>query len=414
MPSGGRRAPRRTLKRLALAAVLLVAAPLCIGATQYAMDGAVVSPTNLFCLPAFRDRNRAQPVTVGVLAPFDQSFGQRQIWGVGKFLRDNGGTLGFKVQLDVRDTSKGLDELGGILSDFEAKKIDAVIGPMKSRLAYDAKIWAHAHRKPVLSPLASASYLVRPGEDDFFFRLGMSDTVRAKALFEWLKAKNLQNDPYILNEWADAKPGEPEIYGHSQSTAIKRYIDRATTLRFTRGDAESARRAVEQVRNDGRAVLIFGYTSDVKRILTDMEEMGLDNDVFLMGVILEEIEKLHLRRPERLHVVSNVNSEARSLENSDRLRRMFEDDNPGLEYDLSAYYAYDTMDILAEAIGRARARTCDGHIEGAALANELRHTPNRRRMVINGGFLADRQEVYFESDGFMLVDGRFRPVGIGM
>ena len=409
---GHRRPRRRWIAATAAALTLALCAPLAWGGVRYAQDGVLRADNPLCALPMMRPDD--EPFQLGVVVPMDREFGQRQAWGVQRYLRDHARDLPFKVELVLRDSEGEVERLAAILDEFEREGVDAVIGPMQSRLAWDAKQWGTREKVPVLSPLASAAYLARPGERDYFFRLGMSDTVRARSLVTWLKARNLHNDPYILHEWRQPGTGEPEIYGASQAQAVKALLGGpARTLRFERGNEESQLRAVQEVGNDGRAVLIFGYTSNIEFIVSQMQERGLENEIFLMGVVMTRLENADFPDPSKLHVVSNVNSEARNFEDSARLRRIFEEENPDLEYDLSAWYAYDATAITLDAARLARGEICGERDHGPTLASHLRATPTKRRTTIHGGFLADTQEVFFASDGFEIVDGRFRPVGIG-
>ncbi len=414
-----RASPTRSGQRRGLTIALSILAvllglPALIGAFQYISEGNQISRSNVLCALPFFQAPEDQTITVGGIMPFEKSFGQRQRWGMLRFLRDNRANYPFNIEFDIRDSKGDLTELGFVLREFEASPPVAVIGPMQSRLAYDAKRWGNARSIPVVSSLASASYLTVPGERDFFFRVGMSDSTRARSLVDWLRAKNLHNNPYILHEWAPPKTGadEPEIYGASQATAAKRHLGQARTLRFTRGDKASQLAAIDQVQNDGRAVLIFGYTSNIKFMIGEMQARGLENDIFLMGVITEELEKPNYPFPDKIHVVTGIVSEASNLSNSAKLRQIFEDDNPGLDYDISAYYAYDSAQMVLDAVQQAREQTCSGRVTGKTVASYLRATPTKRRKVISGGFLTDTQEVFFHSDGLKMVDGKFRRVGL--
>ena len=269
----------------------------------------------------------------------------------------------------------------------------------------------------IVSPLASASYLARREGDDYFFRVGMSDGVRAKALVEWLRVKGFDDNPYILNERPkDAPgPGEPEIYGQSQATAIKNQLERYEEHPFIRGDMDSQLAAAAKVRNDGRAVVVNGYTSNVINIIRAMQERGVENPIFLMGVVHERLQSAGLPFPKQIHAVTGVVSEARNLVNSRELCETFEREaDSDLDYDISAYYAYDGMEMILDAIAAAKLESCGGYASSEAVAEALRRTPAKRRKVLHTGFLPDTQEVYFESDGLRMVDGeKFVPVGIG-
>ena len=164
--------------------------------------------------------------------------------------------------------------------------------------------------------------------------------------------------------------------------------------------------------NDGRAILVFGYTSNIKGILKLIQERGVENEIFLMGVVIESLEEADLPMPEKMHVVTPDISESRNLLNSARLKQAYLDDNPVLEYDISAYYAYDSVTILLDAIEAARAESCNSSIDGTLVAQKLRETPTKRRKLLNSGFLNDVQEVDFRFDGLQMINGRFVHVGL--
>lgn len=415
-PDVSKKTARKGWLRLAVSAlVLLIGIPVAIGGIQYINDSNRVSRNNLLCtLPWFK-AGRNQPVLIGAIMPFEKSFGKRQRWGIQRFFRDRRKAYSFDVKLDLRDSKGDLEQLKSILADFGESKPATILGPMQSRLAYDAKRWGNENSIPIVSSLASASYLATPGDRDFFFRVGMSDGARGRALVDWMQAKNLHNNPYILHEWAPPTSGvdEPEIYGASQATAVKRHLGQVKTLRFLRGDKESQLEAIEQVKNDGRAIAVFGYTSNIKFIIGELQKRGITNNIFMMGVITQELEKENYPFPEKLHVITGIVSEASNLSASAKLRQDFEDENPGIDYDLSAYYSYDATGMVMDAIEMARQETCSGSVTGESVANRLRQTPSKRRKLLMGGFLTDTQEIFFESDGLKIVDGRFQHVGIG-
>jgi hypothetical protein len=43
----------------------------------------------------------------------------------------------------------------------------------------------------------------------------------------------------------------------------------------------------------------------------------------------------------------------------------------------------------------------------------MRNTPAKKRKLITTGFLKDTQEIYYQSDGVKIIDGKFQSVGIG-
>ena len=386
-----------------------------LGGVQYYADGQRYTQHNVLCaVPLLRPAART-PVTIGAILPLDQEHGKRLMWGFRKFLRDPPERYDFAFRIVYGDSRGGIDAIPPILADFENKDVRAVVGPLESRKAWDIKRWGNAHRVPVVSPLASASYLTGVGGKDFFFRVSMSDGERAKALVGWLRARNLHNNPYVIHETPKEpqEPGEPQIYGASQATAAKRHLQKVETIRFVRGDERTQKTAADSVRNDGRAVLIFGYTSNIIHIVHRLQRNGVQNPIFLMGVVQKRLEDANFPFAERLHVVDWVQSEARDFGDARRLRQEYLDEAPpAVEYDPSAYYPYDTLQMVLGAVRRAKADKCGGRITGDDIAAELRRTPAKRRKVIHRGFMPATQEIHYEWDGLRIVDGRFRPVGM--
>jgi len=405
-----------TKTKLGLATASIIAGVYgLVGGVQYLSDDSKITTRNVFCpiLEITTDQNPV--VRIGTVLPTQETHGLRMQWGVNHSIRDNRSKYPFTISLNLQDTSDGLEAMLTGLDNFDKSDVLGVIGPMQSSYAFYAKKWANQTNTPVISPLASASYLTSPGEKDFFFRATMSDGARARNLVEWVTAKGLQNNPYLIHEWSPPIVGEdaPEIYGASQATAAKRYLKSAETIRFTRGNEETMLEAVEKVENDGRAILIFGYTSNIKIIIKALQDKGVENDIFLMGVVTKSLEEGDFAFPQKLHVVTPDVSEARSLTDSAALRRDFEDDNPTLEYDISTYYAYDSVTILLDAITAARQNSCANRVDGEMVAEALRKTPNKRRKMLNSGFMTDTQEVFFRYDGLKMFNGKFRHVGIG-
>ena len=408
------RKPRnRFAAPLAIAAGALVAVLGGWSAVQY-MDEGRMTRQNLVCPLISMFTPKVSSVNIGAMLPQDQPHGQRMHWGVTRAIRDTRSDYNFDIALSIVDTSGGVDATLAGLKEFEKNGVEGIIGPMESANAYYAKKWANRTLTPVVSPLASASYLTGTGQHDYFFRTTMSDGARAQALVDWLKAKGMQHRPYVIHEYQPPVPGQdsPEIYGQQQATAVKSNLGEAQTIRFTRNDPESWARAAEQVENDGRAILVFGYTSNIKGILKLIQERGVENEIFLMGVVIESLEEADLPMPEKMHVVTPDISESRNLLNSARLKQAYLDDNPVLEYDISAYYAYDSVTILLDAIEAARAESCNSSIDGTLVAQKLRETPTKRRKLLNSGFLNDVQEVDFRFDGLQMINGRFVHVGL--
>lgn len=384
-----------------------------VGGIQYASSGDI-SKNSVFCPIVKLSAPSDNILKVGAIMPFEKGFGKRQRWGIQRAFRDRRDVGEFPVQILLRDSKGELEEVHKHLNEFKELGVSAVLGPMQSRLAYDAKNWGNANNTPVVTSLASASYLTGTGIEDYFFRVGMSDLGRANAMIEWLKLKGVHNNPYILHEWKKPEPGvdEPEIYGASQASAVKQGIGSATTFRFTRGDEASQDAAIEQVKNDGRAILIFSYTSNIKRIIAELQNKGIENNIFLMGVVTTALEEANYPMPEKIHVVTGLVSEAKNLATTQKLRRIFEDENPDVGYDLSAYYAYDSVNMLLDAMNKARGESCNGGASGPAIAENLRNSPTKKRKIINAGFLDDSQDILFEFDGLRIINGKFEHVGI--
>ncbi|MCB1386359.1 MAG: ABC transporter substrate-binding protein [Nitratireductor sp.] len=407
--------PRSRREIARFIAGLSAALYLIAGAFQVYGDGGRISASNLFC-PILSTFAEKQPtMLLGVVLPLEESHGKRMEWGIRKAISENRDSYPFPIDLVLLDSSNGPDTVKAGLADFTARGVKAVIGPMNSDNAYHAKVWGNRTHVPVVSPLATASYLTNPDSRDFFFRTTMSDGARAKTLVDWVTLKGKLNNPYILHEWAPRDKGDsPEIYGASQATAVKRYLGSADTIRFTRNDEASLIAAADRVQNNDRAVMIFGYSSNIKIIINSMQQRGVMNDIFLMGVVTKTLEEANFPYPEKLHVVTPDITEASRISESAQLRREFEDDNPDIEYDISAYYAYDTVTIVLDAEEAAREDACAGRADGDLLAAALRNTPNKRRKIFNGGFMNDEQEVFFRFDGLKIINGRFRHVGIGL
>ena len=386
-----------------------------IGGAQYYADGGRYTQRNVLCTVPFLRPAEQGPITIGAVLPMAKEHGERLMWGFRKFLRDPPERYDFAYRLVYGDSMDGLETIPPILADFERKNVMAVVGPLESRKAWDIKRWGNDRRVPIVSPLASASYLTGVGGKDYFFRVSMSDSERAKALVGWLRARNLHNDPYIVHEIPEEsqKRGEPEIYGASQATAAKKHLQNVQTIRFVRGDEASQLEAADRVRNDGRAVLIFGYTSNIIRMIHRMQQNGVENPIFLMGVVQKRLEDADFPYASKLHVVDWIQSEARDFGNARKLRQDYLDEAPpSVDYDPSAYYPYDTLQMVLGAVRRAKADKCGGRITGADIAAELRRTPAKRRKVIHKGFMPATQEIHYEWDGLKIVNGRFRPVGM--
>ena len=165
---------------------------------------------------------------------------------------------------------------------------------------------------------------------------------------------------------------------------------------------------------DGRAVMIFGYTAAIIRMIHRMQGNGVRNPIFLMGVVQKRLEDAGFPHPETLHVVDWVQSEARDFGDARKLRQDYLDEGPpAIDYDPSAYYPYDTLEMVMDAVKRTRNRTCGSVVTGEDIAEELRRTPAKRRKVIHKGFMPATQEIHYEWDGLKIVNGRFRPVGMG-
>lgn len=396
---------------------VIAAGTTAVAGVQYVSAGQRLTRHNIICALPFLRRGAENVVTIGAIMPREMEHGERLEWGMRRFLRDKRNEYPFAFRISIEDSSPGLEALPDIFRAFEREGVKAVVGPLESRKAWEAKRWGNQEKVPIVSPLASASYLARSGGVDYFFRVGMSDGVRAKALVQWLKMKGLEKNPYVIHELpkTEPEPGDPEIYGQSQATAVKAQLDSFEETTFIRGDKESQLKAAEFPRNDGRAVMIHGYTSNIVTIVRAMQERGVRNPIFLMGVVTERLQGANFPFPEQLHVVTNVVSEARNLVNSQQLREMFEAEaDSRLEYDISAYYAYDAMGMILDAVAAARRESCGGYASPAAVAEALRRTPSKRRKVLHTGFLPDTQEVHFESDGLRMLDGKkFVPVGIG-
>ena len=394
----------------------LLTGGMTVAGVQYYADGGRYTQRNLACAVPFLRPSQHGPITVGAMLPMEQEHGQRLKWGFLKFMREPPERYDFAYRIVYGDTTGGLEALPGILQDFEGNDVLAVVGPLESRKAWDVKMWGNQRRIPVVSPLASASYLTGTGGQDYFFRVSMSDSERAAALVAWLRARNLHNDPYVLNETLDRplEPGEPEIYGASQATAAKRHLDQVQTIRFVRGDVASQLAAADRVKDDGRAVMIFGYTAAIIRMIHRMQGNGVRNPIFLMGVVQKRLEDAGFPHPETLHVVDWVQSEARDFGDARKLRQDYLDEGPpAIDYDPSAYYPYDTLEMVMDAVKRTRNRTCGSVVTGEDIAEELRRTPAKRRKVIHKGFMPATQEIHYEWDGLKIVNGRFRPVGMG-
>ena len=400
-----------------LAGTLLAGGTTAVAGVQYVGAGQRLTPQNIICTLPFLRRGADDVVTIGAIMPREREHGERLEWGMRRFQKENRNAYPFAFRISIEDSSGGLEGLPDIFSSFEREGVKAVIGPLESRKAWEAKLWGNREKVAIVSPLASASYLARTGGVEYFFRVGMSDGVRAKALVQWLKIKGLDTNPYVINELPGEppKPGDPEIYGQSQATAVKAGLTEAEEITFVRGDEESQLMAATKVRNDGRAVVINGYTSNIVRIVRAMQERGVENPIFLMGVVHERLQQAHLPFPEKLHAVAGVNSEARNLSTSRQLREDFEKSaDSSLEYDISAYYAYDAMGMILDAVEAAQRDSCGGYASPEAVAEALRRTPSKRRKVLHTGFLPDTQELFFETDGLRMVDGeKFVPVGIG-
>ncbi|MEM1317415.1 MAG: ABC transporter substrate-binding protein, partial [Pseudomonadota bacterium] len=408
---GGQRS--RWVIPVAIAAAF-VGLPAAAAGAQYWAAGNRIAPDNLLCRMNLIAKDDA-PVKLAGIMPFDQNHGKRQRWGILRYLRDHRASYPFEVTMDIHDSKGDLEETNRILTEMESEKPVAVLGPGQSRIAWDAKKWGNQHQVPMVSSSASAGYLAQPGERDYFFRVGMSDRTRAKSLVDWMQNLGLSQFPYVVHEYAPKTPGanEPDIYGASQAAVAKDNLGRVTTLRFLRGDKESQLAAIDQIKNDGRPIAMFGYTSNLTFMIMEMQKRGIENPIFLTGVVTAALEQAGFPYPDKLHVVTGIVSEARNLATSARLRRIFEDDNPGLDYDLAAWYSYDATEMVMDAVSRARQETCSGTVDGEAVARQLRLTPTKKREVLSTSFLADTQEIFVESDGLKIIDGKFRHVGLG-
>ena len=407
---------RRFVMPVLLAAGLLAGGTTAVAGVQYVSAGQRLTRHNIICTVPFLRRGPDDVVTIGAIMPREREHGERLEWGMRRFQKDKRNAYPFAFRISIEDSSDGLEPLPDIFKTFEREEVKAVLGPLESRKAWEAKLWGNREKVAIVSPLASASYLARTGGVDYFFRVGMSDGVRAKALTQWLKIKGLDKNPYIIHELPSEppEPNDPEIYGQSQATAVKANVIDPEIITFVRGNEEDQFAAAAAVKNDGRAVMIHGYTSNIVRIVRAIQESGVENPIFLMGVVLERLQQPDLPMPEKLHVVTGVNSEARNLSTSRQLRKDFENSaDSRLEYDISAYYAYDAMGMILDAVAAAQRESCGGYASPEAVAEALRRTPSKHRKVLHTGFLPDTQEVFFESDGLRMVDGKFVPVGIG-
>ena len=90
----------------------------------------------------------------------------------------NGGIHGRPVQLVVRDDALSPEVAASAIEDLAAQKVDAIVGPMLSHMAFAMAPVATRLQVVLVSPTATADELL--GRDDFLFRLSSPTSAHAR------------------------------------------------------------------------------------------------------------------------------------------------------------------------------------------------------------------------------------------
>lgn len=308
----------------------------------------------------------ATPLKLGLLLDFTgplAEYGPELLRGFElaiKQINEAGGVWGMPVETAVGDTAQdptiAIEEARRLI---EVERVHGIVGPMSSAMSLAvAESVAGPARIPIITPVATSSQLTLAEDDDFLFRVSLSDRVEGRYLARLTAAQGFDNVGLLYRD---------DAFGQGMATAFAEHWTGAITSIGVDPHAASFTAELERsVAVGPSALVLIAFPPETILIVREALELGY-YDRFVFGAAARSADVSAAIGPARLAgtrgtyvapAPRNPSSEAWTSAYVDE-----HSDPPSRPYVKEAYDATIALALAAEAAGSA---------DGAAIRDQLR------------------------------------------
>ena len=276
---------------------------------------------------------------------------------------DNGGIMGFTVELDVQDDRCDGADATNVANLFAADpQIAAVVGHVCSGASIPASAIYQDARIPMVSPSSTAAAFTAPGFD-VVNRVAFTDSaqgvVDARFIYDQLGARNIA----ILHDNSD--------YGKGLADEMQAEFERfgGTIVASEAIDPEDQNyRSVltDLVENAPELIFFGGYQNQAALLVTQMQEVGLEDTIFFSddGIFTQTYIDQGGESAEGSYASFVDSSSFANAEANDAFDAAYEDAFGVAPDDLGPFHAhaYDATMIILHAIEAVATVDDDGNL----------------------------------------------------
>ena len=185
-----------------------------------------------------------------------------------RHLNEAGGIWGMPVQTAVGDTA--LDPTVAVEEArrlIEIEQVHGVVGPMSSAMSLAvAESVSGPDRIPTISPVATSSQLTLADDNDFFFRVSLTDRVEGRYLAQLATAEGYDNVGLIYRD---------DVFGQGMAAAFEQHWSgRLSSIGVDPRTASFTAELEQSARFDPQSLVLIAFPPEAILILREALELG--------------------------------------------------------------------------------------------------------------------------------------------
>ena len=236
--------------------------------------------------PAAAQGDTKGPIRVGILLPYTGVFalyGPAMTQTIEAYVKQIGGKVGDRPIEIVREDDEGKPDVGLTKTKklVERDRVHVIVGPVSSAVALAIRDYLHAHKIPLVIPIAFSKELTAPEKaSPFIFRVIDTTDQNGYTFGQWAaQKKGFKRMAVIGANYAAGRDGAGAFKAGFEAAGGKVVNEIFPTLGTTDFSPYISRIEPSQV--DAAYAVVFG--SDAIRLVKQWEEYGFKGKVPLLG-----------------------------------------------------------------------------------------------------------------------------------
>jgi len=273
-----------------------------------------------------------------------------------------GGIDGRKVKLFIYDEASSpataTDAINRLIYD---DKVLLIIGPTVSSVAKGTIGLADRGKTVLITPQSSNSQLTAQGSK-WFFRMAVADSYYAVALADYLAGDLGKKKFAVLYETEALGIGQSQDFMNRLKS--KWSIEPKVVEKFSLGDIDFKSQMLKVKEADPEVLVMAGHEVEMARAITQAYDIGLSKDILKAG--FSSMSSKEYASTAGQAAVGSIFMSTFSAGNPDpRVQSFVKDYKEALQMtpDHNHAQAYDTVNIIVEAIKRAKIKNTAASLE---------------------------------------------------